>query len=122
MGGIQLLLLDDHALFRVMLSRLLESDGRFHVVANCAASPDALEVLARARVDMVLVDYDLGHRETGLQFVCSAREAAMSACFICHSSTTFFHSTSHDYAVQNLLSRSVEDDQAMISPEEASAI
>ena len=75
MGGIQLLLLDDHTLFRVMLSRLLESDGRFHVVANCAASAEALQVLARAPVDMVLVDYDLGHRETGLQFVRSARDA-----------------------------------------------
>jgi two-component system, NarL family, nitrate/nitrite response regulator NarL len=75
MAPFQLLLLDDHTLFRVMLSRLLETDSDFHVVAHCSAIPDALKALARNRVDMVLLDYDLGKRETGFHFIRQAREA-----------------------------------------------
>ena len=72
---IHLLLLDDHTLFRVMLSRLLETDGSFEVVANCATSPEALAAISKTRVDMILLDYDLGHRETGLHFIRQARES-----------------------------------------------
>jgi DNA-binding NarL/FixJ family response regulator len=72
---IRLLLLDDHTLFRVMLSRLLETDGSFRVVANCASPAEALEALALNHVDMILLDYDLGHRETGLHFIRQARDA-----------------------------------------------
>jgi DNA-binding NarL/FixJ family response regulator len=75
MAKIQLLLLDDHALFRVMLSRLLDTDTNFHVIAHCASSLEALDALARNRVDLVLLDYDLGKRETGFQFIRQAREA-----------------------------------------------
>jgi two-component system, NarL family, nitrate/nitrite response regulator NarL len=75
MAPFQLLLLDDHTLFRVMLSRLLETDSGFHVVAHCATIQEALKALAHNRVDMVLLDYDLGKRETGFQFIRQAREA-----------------------------------------------
>lgn len=75
MAKIQLLLLDDHTLFRAMLSRLLDTDPDFHVVAHCSSMPEALEVLAGDRVDLVLLDYDLGKRETGFQFIQRAREA-----------------------------------------------
>src|SRR5258705_3950288 len=72
---IQLLLLDDHTLFRVMLSRLLDTDPDFHVVAHCSSSPEALEALTHNHVDLVLLDYDLGKRETGFQFIPRARDA-----------------------------------------------
>jgi DNA-binding NarL/FixJ family response regulator len=75
MAKLTLLLLDDHTLFRVMLSRLLETDENFEVVAHCSTSAEALDSLANKHVDMVLLDYDLGHRETGLHFVRGAREA-----------------------------------------------
>jgi len=75
MARIQLLLLDDHTLFRAMLSRLLDTDPDFHVVAHCSAIPDALAALASERVDLVLLDYDLGKRETGFQFIRRARDA-----------------------------------------------
>ncbi len=71
----RLLLLDDHTLFRVMLSRLLDTDPCFHVVANCSTIPEALEALAAGPVDLVLLDYDLGTRQTGLQFIRLARDA-----------------------------------------------
>ena len=75
MAKIQLLLLDDHTLFRAMLSRLLDTESDFRVVAHCCSSPEALEVIGRHRVDLVLLDYDLGNRQNGLQFMRRAREA-----------------------------------------------
>ncbi len=75
MAKTQLLLLDDHALFRVMLSRLLETEPDFRVVAQCSSTQEALGALGRSHVDLVLLDYDLGNRETGLQFIRRAREA-----------------------------------------------
>jgi DNA-binding NarL/FixJ family response regulator len=71
----RLLLLDDHTLFRAMLSRLLDTESDFRVVAHYSSIPEALEALSAQPVDLVLLDYDLGHRQTGLQFIRSAREA-----------------------------------------------
>jgi two-component system, NarL family, nitrate/nitrite response regulator NarL len=78
MGKTQLLLLDDHTLFRAMLGRLLETESAFRVVAQCSTSQEALDALSRHRVDLVLLDYDLGNRETGLQFIRRAREEGYS--------------------------------------------
>jgi DNA-binding NarL/FixJ family response regulator len=71
----RLLLLDDHTLFRVMLSRLLETDANFEVVAHCSRSPEALDALSLHSVDLVLLDFDLGQRETGFHFIRLARDA-----------------------------------------------
>jgi DNA-binding NarL/FixJ family response regulator len=76
MPKIQLLLLDDHTLFRVMLSRLLDTDPDFRVVAHCSSAPEALEALARHRIDLILLDYDLGNRQTGFEFIRRARDTA----------------------------------------------
>lgn len=75
MAAFRLLLLDDHALFRVMLGRLLETESDFRVVANCTSSDEALEVLAREPIDLILLDYHLGNRQNGLQFTRQARES-----------------------------------------------
>ena len=72
---IQLLLLDDHTLFREMLGRWLDTDSDFRVVAHCSSIPDALDALARDSIDLVLLDYDLGSGETGFQFIELARAA-----------------------------------------------
>jgi DNA-binding NarL/FixJ family response regulator len=76
---IQLLLLDDHTLFRAMLSRLLDTESDFRVVAHCASSQEALEVIDQHHVDLVLLDYDLGNRQNGFQFLRKAREAGYSS-------------------------------------------
>jgi DNA-binding NarL/FixJ family response regulator len=74
MPRIRLLLLDDHALFREGLSRLLATESDFHLIAQCASSVDALKVLERQTVDVVLLDYDLGN-EHGFEFIRKARDA-----------------------------------------------
>lgn len=69
----RLLLLDDHALFRESLGRLLESEPGLEVVAQCRRIADALEVLETDPPDLVLLDYDLDG-ETGFEFIRKARE------------------------------------------------
>ena len=70
----RLLLLDDHILFREGLSRLLLSEPDFAMVAQCGTSQEALDVLARAPVDVVLLDFDL-EDETGTTFISAAKAA-----------------------------------------------
>jgi DNA-binding NarL/FixJ family response regulator len=53
-------LLDDHTLFRESLSRLLDAEPDFEMVADCSSVEQAIEVLRNRAVDLVLLDYDLG--------------------------------------------------------------
>jgi two-component system nitrate/nitrite response regulator NarL len=71
---IRLLLLDDHALFRSMLCRLLETEPDFEVVADCSSTEDALRALQRNHADLVLLDYALGNEPNGFQFIRRARD------------------------------------------------
>ena len=68
---IRLLLLDDHILFREGLRRLLVSEPDFETVAECGTPGEALAVLARSHVDMILLDFDL-EDVTGTRFISSA--------------------------------------------------
>ena len=81
MGAINLLLLDDHTLFRAMLSRLLETESDFRVVADCSTTLEGLEALARNQIDLVLLDYDLGNRQNAFDFVRKARAAGYPGRF-----------------------------------------
>jgi DNA-binding NarL/FixJ family response regulator len=71
MQPIRLLLLDDHVLFREGLRRLLVSEADFVTVAECSTVQEALEVLSRATIDIVLLDFDL-EDETGSRFISAA--------------------------------------------------
>ena len=78
MEPIRILLVDDHGLFRESLSRLLESEPDFRIVATCARTTEALEILRREPVDVVLLDYDLGD-ENGLAFLDRAKATSAPA-------------------------------------------
>ena len=65
---IEILLVDDHALFRESVARLLSAEPGFTVVAHCGSIETALETLRQRHVDIVLLDFDLGERE-GTQFL-----------------------------------------------------
>ncbi len=69
---LNLLLLDDHEMFREGLTRTLEREPDFKVVAQCGSSSEALNMLGR-NVNMVLLDVDLGN-ERALAFVEEARK------------------------------------------------
>ena len=74
MQPIRLLLVDDHVLFREGLRRLLVSEPEFETVAECGTPAEALEVLSRSAVDIVLLDFDL-ENDTGTRFIASAAAA-----------------------------------------------
>ncbi len=77
MERIRLLLLDDHVLFRESVSRLLASEPDFEMAGHCGTAAEALDLLARSPVDVVLLDFDLGE-EHGSAFISAARQAGYS--------------------------------------------
>jgi len=71
--ALHILLLDDHALFRESVSRLLSVEPGFDVVAHCGTIAEALQVLRQKSIDIVLLDFDLGERD-GREFLRLAKE------------------------------------------------
>ena len=70
---INLLLLDDHEMFRQGLARVLEKEPGLKVAAQCSTSAQALEVLKKSGANMILLDVDLGP-ERALDFVTRAKK------------------------------------------------
>jgi two-component system, NarL family, nitrate/nitrite response regulator NarL len=70
--NIRLLLVDDHALFRASLARLLQAESGFEVVADCSSCAEALRIIKSREIDVVLLDLDLGE-ERGESFLESLR-------------------------------------------------
>ena len=60
---IKILLVDDHALFRESLARLLQAETDFEVVAHCGSVEEAVSILGKRHVDIVLLDFDFGQRD-----------------------------------------------------------
>jgi len=71
---IRILLIDDHSLFRESLSRLLQTEPDFRIVATCASASEALALPRLEEIDVVLLDYDLGP-EQGTRFLDRAHSA-----------------------------------------------
>jgi two-component system nitrate/nitrite response regulator NarL len=59
---IRLLMVDDHALFREGLARLLSSDPEFELVGIEGTPEGALDALQRHQIDVLLLDYMLGEQ------------------------------------------------------------
>ena len=57
---VRILLIDDHALFRESVARLLDAEPGFEVVGDCSSIAEALRILKSREVDMILLDLDLG--------------------------------------------------------------
>jgi two-component system nitrate/nitrite response regulator NarL len=72
---VRIFVVDDHALFREGLLRLLEGDPAFTVVGSAASATAALPLLLLegAKIDVLLLDYDLG-AETALPLVRTLHE------------------------------------------------
>lgn len=69
----RVLIVDDHTLFRESLSRLLESETDCKIVGTCATVDDALEIMKKNKIDLVMLDYDLGE-QPGTQLLSEARK------------------------------------------------
>src|SRR5208283_2086963 len=71
-GMVRILLLDDHTLFRESASRLLAAEPGFEVAGHCGTIAEGLTMLRRERIDLVLLDFDLGEGD-GREFLRSAK-------------------------------------------------
>lgn len=63
MTRIRILIVDDHSLFRECLSRFLQNSAEFEIVGECGSIAETLTLLAKTRVDIVLLDDDLGEEQ-----------------------------------------------------------
>jgi two-component system, NarL family, nitrate/nitrite response regulator NarL len=64
----RLLIIDDHALFRESVARLIATEPDCEVVAHCASLDEAVQILAAKSVDLALLDFDLGPQK-GTEFL-----------------------------------------------------
>ncbi len=70
---INVLLVDDHAMFRESLARVLEKESGIKVVGQSSTCSEALDLLAASGPSMVLLDVDLGP-ERALDFIVEAKK------------------------------------------------
>ena len=56
---IRLMVVDDSMVARAVLSRMLETDGGFEIVAVAGTAEDAIDALAQVRVDIILLDLEM---------------------------------------------------------------
>ncbi len=75
---IELLLVDDHGLFREGLAGILEREPDFAVIGKYAQAGDALRDLEKLQPSVILLDFDLGI-ERALDFIPVARERCVAA-------------------------------------------
>lgn len=78
---IRLVLLDDQALFRASLGRLLASEPGLEVVGECGNTAEALQILSASPVDVVLLDFGQG-TEGGDGFMSVARRNGYQGRFL----------------------------------------
>lgn len=83
---IRLVLLDIYGLFRTSLGKFLASEPGFELAGEFGTSAEALKALRRSRVDVILLDFDLG-AEHGNEFIPAAREAGYQGRFLIVAST-----------------------------------
>lgn len=69
----RILIVDDHALFRESVARLLQSEHDFEV-RHCASVAECLAILADWPAEIVLLDFDLGN-EKGSSVLAQAQAA-----------------------------------------------
>lgn len=77
LGPIRILVVDDHTLFRESVARLLAAEPDFEIAGHCASAGEALRLVAETRVDVVLLDYDLGESK-GMDFLAKAQAAGFT--------------------------------------------
>jgi NADPH2:quinone reductase len=59
MPRIRLMIVDDSMVARAVLTRMLEADGGFEIVAVAGTAEDAIDALAQVRVDIILLDLEM---------------------------------------------------------------
>jgi DNA-binding NarL/FixJ family response regulator len=84
---IRLVLVDDHGLFRASLARLLASKSGLDVIGECGTPGEALEILSKSPVDIILLDSDFG-TERANDFISASRKSGYQGRFLIVAGTT----------------------------------
>jgi two-component system, NarL family, nitrate/nitrite response regulator NarL len=79
--AIRLIILESLSLFRVSLGRLLASQPGFEVAGECGTPADALAIIARTPIDLILLDFDASTGQNG-DFISAARAAGYQGRFL----------------------------------------
>lgn len=69
---VRILLVDDHAMFRDGLARMLDKEEDFEIAGQAGSAKEGLAMLPGSKANLVLLDVDLGS-ERALDFVKGAR-------------------------------------------------
>jgi two-component system chemotaxis response regulator CheB len=72
------MIVDDSMVARAVLTRMLEGDGSFEIVAVAGTAEDAIDALAQVRVDIILLDLEMPGAG-GLKSIPGILEAARGA-------------------------------------------
>lgn len=80
---VRILVIDDHALFRAGVGKLIDEHGRLQVVADCASVEEGCTLAAGEQPDVILLDLDLGHGpQPGLDAIPRLLEAAPATAIL----------------------------------------
>ncbi len=74
-GPIRVLLVDDHAVFRESVARVLGAEPGFEI-EHCGSLREAFDILAQRQFEVILLDHDLGS-ERASHFLPAARQAGI---------------------------------------------
>lgn len=80
-GAVSVFLIDDHAMFRESLARVLENQGGIQVAGQSSTCAEALALLPKSGATMVLLDVDLGP-ERPLDFILEAKKRGFGGQFL----------------------------------------
>ena len=74
---VRILLIDDHALFREAIARVLAAQPDLEIVGECATVEEGIDIIKSTPLDLVLLDINLGSQQGGA-FLNLAREAGFT--------------------------------------------
>jgi two-component system, NarL family, nitrate/nitrite response regulator NarL len=74
---VRILIVDDHALFRDSVARLLAAEPYFRVIEPSSSVEEALQKLRKTPADIVLLDFDLGQQD-GAEFMRFATQQGLT--------------------------------------------
>ena len=85
--GVNILIVDDHAVIRAGLRLLIETDPRYGVCGDVGSCPEAVEAAERLQPDVILLDIDL-NGENGLACVQALLQSAPAASVLVLTGTS----------------------------------
>src|SRR5688500_4243026 len=85
----RILLVDDHAMFREAVARILSTQPDFNVT-HCGTATETLQALATVSFDLVVLDFDLGE-EVATKLIPQIKQAGFTGKIVILSASVSEH-------------------------------